>query len=190
MDQERITTEALAAIEALAEAATPGPWEAQEVPYDGYEPMTDRRLTPQERAEIRNRAERLSISARNYSVSYEQCVTEDVPAILADLDAADAENASLRTQLEAAKRDLHDISDVYKFCDMCKYHRGDGADTCTHPERFSCDAENFYDWRGVCPDNAPPANWCGEEAVGARQQDRLRHVGVVGHGERADRGRA
>ena len=26
MDQERITTEALAAIEALAEAATPGPW--------------------------------------------------------------------------------------------------------------------------------------------------------------------
>ena len=64
-------------------------------------------------------------------------------------EAIASENAALRAELEAAKWDLHTLSDEYKFCDTCKYCGGDGVDGCTHPQRFSCDAENFYEWRGV-----------------------------------------
>ena len=67
----------------------------------------------------------------------------------AEVEPLRAENTRLRAELEAAKRDIRALSDEYKFCNMCKYHNGEGVDTCSHPLRFSCDAKNFYEWRGA-----------------------------------------
>ena len=142
--------------------------------------MNHDRMTPEALAEIANRAELVVRNHADWSVAAAVLVAgRDVPALLDEISRAWAENAQLcetivrdreanreicegmaaqnarlRAELEAAKRDMRLLSDEYKFCNMCKYHNGEGVDTCSHPLRFSCDTENFYEWRGV-PANAP-----------------------------------
>ena len=116
-------------------------------------------------AEIRERAVRAACGKRKDD-GWLFCRI-DAPALLAEVERlqelanrdrtmhcencerTERENIRLRAELEAAKRDLRNLSDEYKFCDTCKYCGGDGVDGCTHPRRFSCDRENFYEWRGA-----------------------------------------
>lgn len=89
---------------------------------------------------------------------------------------ADDVAIALRAELEAAKEDMRALSDEYKFCNMCKYHNGEGVDTCSHPLRFSCDAENFYEWCGV-PANTPVQGATDETMGGGGNRiDRTRPV--------------
>jgi hypothetical protein len=130
MDDKRLQE-----IKARAEAATPGEWEC--------------------RIDVGNR---FYVSAPSYGVRDFCCLSggferredaeltaharTDIPDLIAEVER-------LRAELEAARGDMRALSDEYKFCNMCKYHNGEGVDTCSHPLRFSCDAENFYEWRGV-----------------------------------------
>ena len=113
--------------------------------------MNEDRMTPEALAEIEGKAKKcadnkLPAFALVYSTERELAL-DAVPQMAAEIRRAWAE-------LEAAKRDLRLLSDEYKFCNLCKYHNGEGVDTCSHLLRFSCDAENFYEWRGA-PDNTP-----------------------------------
>ena len=99
----------------------------------------------------------------------------DAPDLLAEVErlrtaeeSLAVENTRLRAELEAAKGDMRLLSDEYKFCNMCKYHNGEGVDTCSHPLRFSCDAENFYEWLGV-PANTPAQGATDETRGGGNE---------------------
>ena len=117
--------------------------------------MREERLSKERLAEIRERAVRAACG-KHKDDGWLFCRI-DAPELLAEVER-------LRAELEAAKEDMRALSDEYKFCNMCKYHNGEGVDTCSHPLRFSCDAENFYEWRGV-PANTP-AQGATDETMG------------------------
>lgn len=73
-------------------------------------------------------------------------------AALDALEAAYVEIARLTAERDAAIRDLKWLSNEYKFCTTCKRDNGRGIWDC-NDER--CDAENHYEWRGPCAENAP-----------------------------------
>ena len=117
------------------------------------EPMSDERL-----ARIRERAVRAACG-KHKDDGWLFCRI-DAPELLAEVErlrtaeeSLAVDNTRLRAELEAAKGDMHMLSDEYKFCDTCKYSGCAGVDGCTHPRRFLCDRENFYEWRGACAEN-------------------------------------
>ena len=138
--------------------------------------MNEDRMTPEALAEIANRAEMVTRNHADWSVAAAVLLAgRDVPALLAEVErlrtaeeSLAVENARLARELEAAKGDMRLLSDEYKFCNLCKYHNGDGVDTCSHPLRFSCDAENFYDWRGA-PANTPAQGATDETRGGGNE---------------------
>ena len=100
-------------------------------------------MTHEQLSAIETRIEKLKEARWESVVSLASTIAhDDAPALLAEV-------WRIRAELEAAKGDIRALSDEYKFCNMCKYHNGEGVDTCSHPLRFSCDAKNFYEWRGA-----------------------------------------
>ena len=127
------------------------------------------KITPERLAEIKARAEDALESVR----LAREALAVNIPDLIAEVERLrweiedekdrhvstialrdsmyaekDADNTRLRAEMEAAKLDIRALSGEYKFCYKCKHHNGEG-DTCSHPLRFSCDAENFYEWRGA-----------------------------------------
>ena len=98
--------------------------------------------------------------------NYQSVAADYARALAIEIDRLNAELARVTRELGAAKADMRALSDEYKFCNFCRYHNGDGVDTCDHPQRFSCDRENFYEWRGLVPttptDRAQGAEGDGE----------------------------
>jgi len=113
--------------------------------------LDDKRL-----AEIRERAERAQglWGTIDNVVAFANRVREEIPDLL-------AENARLRAELEAAKRDLH----LFAQCVTCE-HTYDGGMRCRVPikaREHKGDYCSTWQWRGVCPANTPDAREGGGE---------------------------
>ena len=115
--------------------------------------MTNEEITKKWISQLRAVCE--AANASLYSEEAEAAKSEIVctafDAALDALEAAYAEIASLQAERDAAIRDLKWLSNEYKFCTTCKLDNGNGVWDC-NDER--CDAENHYDWRGLCAENA------------------------------------
>lgn len=150
MNDDRMTPEALAGIEGLAAEATEGTWVVDKM--GRFEDHDECRISlPDDEIEL--------------------CRYENADFIVASRLAVPQMAAEIRRaweELGAAKEDMRALSDEYKFCNMCKYHNGEGVDTCSHPLRFSCDAENFYEWLGV-PANTPAQGATDETRGGGNE---------------------
>lgn len=142
--------------------------------------MNEDRMTPEALAEIANRAEMVTRNHADWSVAAAVLLAgHDVPALLDEISRTWAENAQLcetivrdreanreicegmaaqnarlRAELEAAKRDLHELAQ----CVSCKHSWAKGM-RCKIPskERISTgDGKrcHTWEWRGV-PANTP-----------------------------------
>ena len=177
MDNQRIdfTPEVIAQQRAICDAATPGPWEMTEsegfcdhvgkaCPYgkpcedSGCDDCDDWTWT---------QGAFLETGKTIYCGDYEGNIDADIrfcvsartvlPAALDALEASmqreaekDAIIARVTAERDAAARDLKWLSNEYKFCVTCKRDNGRGVWDC-NDER--CDAENHYEWRGLCSSN-------------------------------------